>query len=486
MKQKKIFYYGLPLLCTVLLLWYIKAATCNIVYTDYIRLVNSYLPDVTNPAKFFVPDVLTRIPVHYLGRIVNVMFFDYSTTFDMALGVLGLGLSGLVLADYCKKQRLGAGWYLLFVLILFGLNKWEMLTNGTGWGHFLAFAGFYYHYIVFDRVLSGREKPCDKVKLLVLPFVITLGVAGPYCAVYSAVMILFYGGAAWAQMQEQKADPGRRKNLADLHQVAGQVRYWIFCSISVMVPFLLYLWSNSYAVEDHAGAADITLGEALAVAAGFFPRFLLKSLASMVVGGETIKKWLKTCADAGSVMDSRIYLLGAAVAAAYLLALYMNWKYKLYKRTVLPLMLIVAGIGNHGIVLISRFIFLDENYGMSSRYALQYQVGILGIVLTIGLLWGQLRRMAGKVMAGAFCVILLAGHGYTNYVEYKMAPHRENYVEKIAALAIRFEEVSDDELRANFEYRGTEPDSGAKIRRALTILKDNGWNVFSRETEEAE
>lgn len=476
MKQKKIFYYGLPVLGTVLLLWYIKAATCNIVYTDYIRLVNSYLPDVMNPAKFFVPDVLTRIPIHYLGRIINVMFFDYSTTFDMVLGVLGLGLSGLVMADYCRKQRLGAGWYLFFVFILFGLDKWEMLNNGTGWGHFLAFAGFYYHYVVFDRVLMGKEKPHDKVKLLALPSIIILGVAGPYCAVYSAVMILFYGGAVWVQNWELKKSPERQKNLKDIHQVAEQMRYWLVCCISVMIPFLLYLWSNSYAVEDHAGAVDLTLGEALSGAAGFFPRFLLKSLASMVVGGETIKDWLVN----GQVVDGWVYLAGVVVAAGYLLALYLNWRYKLYKKTILPLMLLVAGMGNHGIVLISRFIFLDENYGMSSRYALQYQVGILGIVLTIGLLWNRIKPAASRVMAGTLCVILLAGHEYTNYVEIKKAPYREEYVERIAGIALRFEEVSDDELRANFEYRKGLPDSGAKIRQALTILKDNGWNVFSR------
>lgn len=476
MKQKKIFYYGLPVLGTVLLLWYIKAATCNIVYTDYIRLVNSYLPDVMNPAKFFVPDVLTRIPIHYLGRIINVMFFDYSTTFDMVLGVLGLSLSGLVMADYCRKQRLGAGWYLFFVFILFGLDKWEMLNNGTGWGHFLAFAGFYYHYVVFDRVLMGKEKPHDKVKLLALPAIIILGVAGPYCAVYSAVMILFYGGAVWVQNWELKKSPERQKNLKDIHQVAEQMRYWLVCCISVMIPFLLYLWSNSYAVEDHAGAVDLTLGEALSGAAGFFPRFLLKSLASMVVGGETIKDWLVN----GQVVDGWVYLTGVVVAAGYLLALYLNWRYKLYKKTILPLMLLVAGMGNHGIVLISRFIFLDENYGMSSRYALQYQVGILGIVLTTGILWNRIKPAASRVMAGALCVILLAGHGYTNYVEIKKAPYREEYVERIAGIALRFEEVSDDELRANFEYRKGLPDSGAKIRQALTILKDNGWNVFSR------
>ena len=54
-----------------------KNAACDVVYSDYIRLVNSYLPDVYNPKKFFVADVLTRIPVNYLGRIINVQFSDF-------------------------------------------------------------------------------------------------------------------------------------------------------------------------------------------------------------------------------------------------------------------------------------------------------------------------------------------------------------------------------------------------------------------------
>ena len=52
----------IPLLGIAFLLWYIKNATCDVVYSDYIRLVNSYLPDVCDPKKFFVADVLTRIP----------------------------------------------------------------------------------------------------------------------------------------------------------------------------------------------------------------------------------------------------------------------------------------------------------------------------------------------------------------------------------------------------------------------------------------
>ena len=49
MKQKRLTYYGLPLLGTILCLWYIKEATYDVVYSDYIRIVNTYLPDVLKP-----------------------------------------------------------------------------------------------------------------------------------------------------------------------------------------------------------------------------------------------------------------------------------------------------------------------------------------------------------------------------------------------------------------------------------------------------
>ena len=52
MKLKRWIYYLLPVLGTVFCLWYIKEATCDIVYTDYIRLVNKYLPDVWSAENF--------------------------------------------------------------------------------------------------------------------------------------------------------------------------------------------------------------------------------------------------------------------------------------------------------------------------------------------------------------------------------------------------------------------------------------------------
>ena len=128
MKKTGWIYYMIPILGIVFCFLYLNRAVIDVAYTDYIRLINSYLPDVWNPKKFFVADILTRIPLNYLERIVNVTFFGYNTVVEMVLGVLGLGASAFVLAGYCKKHQIGFGWYLSLMWMLFSLNKWEMLV----------------------------------------------------------------------------------------------------------------------------------------------------------------------------------------------------------------------------------------------------------------------------------------------------------------------------------------------------------------------
>lgn len=480
MGSRKNLWYFVPLLGTILCMIYIAAATKDVVYSDYIRLINSYLPDVWNPKKFFVADVLVRIPVNYLGRIVNTSLFGYSATFDMALGVLCLGGSGLVLTVYCRKKDIGVFWYLLLMFMLFSLNKWEMLTNGTGWCHFLAFFGFYFHYLMFDRVwerrkreragtLSEEEKKKDqkdRKTLLWLPWLLTLGTAGPYCGAYSAVLLLACAAAFLWDWREEKR-PDWRYGVYGLH---------------VLLPLLLYLISNSFTVQEYAGATGRSVGEVLGDNAMLFPKFLIKSFASMVLGEEVMMDYL-TRLHLGMAPG---YILGLLVLAGYVLALWMQIRYRLYRTTLLPLMFIFWGGLNHLLVLAARWIFERSSYGMSSRYALQYQVGIFGILLTFALAaqWKKTKnppRRERCLILAALCisVVLLGGNLCTTWREIRTAPYRKEYAREVEAMALHYQDVPDDALEERFQYHhGPE-----KIRRALGILKEQGWNVYRNAAE---
>ena len=177
------------------------------------------------------------------------------------------------------------------------------------------------------------------------------------------------------------------------------------------------------------------------------------------------------------------YVLGLFVVCGYLMALWINFRFRLYERTIMPLMLLAGGGMNHVIIFISRYIFEKESYALSSRYALQFQVGILGIILTFALAWQMKERTDRGYRWGMalFCLAILMGNGYTTYREIQKAPSREESFERKARLApevpgMSREELKDrgEELETEFEYRkGLD-----KIQNAFRILEENKLNVF--------
>lgn len=492
---KKYMYAALPIAGVLFYLLYLHTAAIDMVYSDYIRLINSYLPDVWNPEKFFVPDLLTRIPVNFLERGINVQFFGYSVTFDRVMGILSFGLSALVLGRYCKRRQVGAGWYAAIMVFMFSLNKWEMLYNGTGWAHFLAFACFYYNYYILDRFYERKSGDGRTMCLLmILPAIVTILTAGPYCAIYLMTLILAY---LFIYVRNRVLQAQGRERTQNRSQAAGgnadSVRSQSepsadgLCRLSgrqialllagAVWPLLLYLWSNSQAVYEYSGAVEGSMVESFLREPVFFLKFFLKSFTSMIFGVELINRHM-----AG--IPGKVWcFLGLLVIAAYFAALWMNFYYGIAEKTILPLMFLAGGAMNHLLVLVSRWIFMpNDTYGMSSRYALQYQVGVLGILLTFALVWKQgeqrgSRRVSRWVRALSVGVtaLFLAGNLVTTAEEFSFGKYRKEHNLEVREILLNFENETDEALKAALEYR--KPGN----REALAILKENGWNIFREE-----
>lgn len=457
MKQKAA--YGIPVAIGVLFcFYYVYLATDNVAYSDYIRLINAYLPDVANPAKFFVPDILTRVPITYLGRIVNVHLFGYNTMFDVALGVLAMGAGAAAIALYgLREKRISWIWFLFSLFVYFSLNKWEMMTNGTGWVCFLSISGFMFHYVVLDRaVKTGGTIKVDRILLIILPPILTLLVAGPYCGSYSAILFLAYGVLLLKEYLKEKTVN----------------RLYLAALLSALLSLGLYLWSNSYAVYVHRGAVEGSIIAEFIRNPGFFVVFLLKAFASAVLGVGQIQALEQSGGFFGSSLF--IYSLGAAVIALYFYALYLNWQHKLYERSVFPLLMILNGGLNHLLLLSARWIFLNDEYGMSSRYELQYQMGIIGILLTFGLVWGVKKQGSGVVKAVMLLgtCLILAGNIWTTKEEMKTAPYRKDYLQISRELGLNYRTAGDEDLET---YLHHDPE---EIRNAMRILEENHLNIF--------
>ena len=94
-------------------------------------------------------------------------------------------------------------------------------------------------------------------------------------------------------------------------------RTYLLYALCTLAALLLYMWSNSLTVEDHAAAAEVGLFTQLTQTPGFFVRFILISFSSMVVGIEEA-----IAAFTGNIVPFAV--MGLLVIAAYLYALYLN------------------------------------------------------------------------------------------------------------------------------------------------------------------
>ena len=492
----------LSFLMALAILFYVLLSTTDVLYSDYIRLVNSYLGKPFQLGDLLQKDILTRIPLTYFFREINRHSFGYTLVFDRVLGVLGLFLASKPLLLFMRKKQLSFLQQLLLLLLFYSLNKWEMLLNGSGYIHFLAFSVFYDYFYALDQAFSKKSS------LLVLsiypPFILL--VAGPYClAVFLSCFALFFFLALGKKLWDMKGT--------------------ILLLISNGLCLFLYLLSNHYAVYEYAGAESISLREVLQNHLLFVVKFIFYGFSSMLISGENLEKLLRD----GVIQGKGIVLIGAFVLFFYVfMTLLYLWKFFASSKNsgtktfatknkeafssqqrqmaeqkqadknaltgenvgepfyfgLLPGLLLLHGLASHALVFLTRYMFLKESYAFQSRYALQYQSALLGAFLLLFLWENENRASLGqKVRAAqgrlAFCLLIsgifLLGTLWTDSSEWGKAMYRREHYERMWSYSHDLSAYSDEELEDVFEYRH----GGERIRKAFAI-----WEQVKKEWRE--
>ena len=489
----------LSFLMALAILFYVLLSTTDVLYSDYIRLVNSYLGKPFQLGDLLQKDILTRIPLTYFFREINRYSFGYTLIFDRVLGVLGLFLASKPLLLFMRKKQLPFLQQLLFLILFYSLNKWEMLLNGSGYIHFLAFSVFYAYFYALDQAFSKKSS------LLVLslypPFILL--VAGPYClAVFLSCFAMFFFLALGKKLWDMKGT--------------------ILLLISNGLCLFLYLLSNHYAVYEYAGAESISLREVLQNHLLFVVKFIFYGFSSMLFSGENLEKLLRE----GVIQGKGVVLIGAFVLFFYVLMILLYlWRFfassknsgtKTFatknkeafssqqrqmaeqKQTdtnaltgenvgesfyfgLLPGLLLLHGLASHALVFLTRYMFLKESYAFQSRYALQYQSALLGAFLLLFLWKNENRASLGQKARTSqgrlvFCLLIsgifLLGTLWTDRSEWGKSMYRREHYERMWAYSHDLSAYSDEELEDVFEYHH----GGERIRKAFAI-----WEQVKKE-----
>ena len=507
-KFRASFLLFVSILCTVFLGFYILSASVDIVYSDYIRLTNSYLGEPFSFHDLLTKDILTRIPVSFLFREINIAFFHYSITFDRFLGLFGLLLTSIPLLLFMAKRRIGIFFSVAILLIFYSLNKWEMLLNGSGYAHFLSFALFYlFFYLLSERVGKGSSL----LSLSVFPFLFLL-TGGPYAiAVYGATILSLFFLFLAGKIRDKRGS--------------------LVLLLSSFVSTFLYFLSNHYAVYEYAGAKSISLKEVLLTKMTFVLKFFGFGFSSLLFSGENLEEWLSS----GAVQGKQLFLLGGLILLFFLLMAFFFLKDLFFGEKdsnddcipgkekdksltgLFPALLLLHGLLSFALVFLSRYIFLRPEYAVQSRYALQYQSALLGALLLLYLKTARgqeagvekgrekaklegntekkrgverkpedrekdekagekagARRALPQIISIGITLLFLGGTLYTAKTELLKAPYRRLHYETMLHSVNRIEDMDEEELERLYEYRhGKE-----RILKAFSILKERKLNCF--------
>lgn len=447
--MKKFLAFFMPIFGAIYLSAYIRSAMLDVVYTDYIRIINTYLKDPFSPKPYFGKDVLTRLPITYFERMINVAFFKYSTMFDMALGVIFLSLMGIIIGIFMANKNLNLRYFIVVMMLVFSLSQWEMITNGTGWVHFFTFFLFVLHFYILDSYIH-RETKVKFCLNIILPVFTILCAAGSYSLAYGVTLIITY--VLYAIIK-------KKKNTFTL-------------AIPVILSLTAFMYSYANSYTEHAGATTESLTAVFGRNPVYFVLFGLNTFASDIISIGIVERY-----EIGILITS---IIGAAVVFFYLYALYLNFKYKIYESTAFPMLMLVSGLFSHAMVIFTRWIFLNPLYAMSSRYALQFGAGLIGVILTFGYvkihinIEKQSMSLLAKAAVSLFVLFVFLGNISTAGNEIRMAKYRLESFEVKMEVAKNFENESDETLKKVLQYHNPK-----KTREALGIIKSKKLNIFS-------
>jgi len=461
-QQDKVLYF-FCLIGLGFLIFYIESAGYNIVYTDYIRIINRYILPERMPTfmEMWTPSAGHRALGYFPFLFLNVRFLALNTQFEMLLGILGVFFSSLVIVKFFIKKQLHFCYSLIALLLVFSLNKWELVLNGTGWTIFIAFACMDLNFLLIDAVfIDGDNSEINRWLLYVLPILNVFCFAGGYSVAYTIVTIsilsalLFYG----------YGDTTKKNNSGLIIKLIG-----------------LFILAQIIYLYDLPLGAGTEKKSFFAVVGDNFPyliKFLLASFASTIIGQETF--------FSGKVPEYWLSIIGIFVILSYLLAVYLYFAKKIYTKTLFPILLILFSLLSHGIILYTRYGFQTISYGMSSRYQPMYVMGIIGIFCIFS--YCRKYEFAAKqatqydgmrivifFILGAF----VSGNLVTTMDELRKIPYRQRAYKEFETIALNYKNESDQTL-------GRLQENGSGVRIALAVLEKRNLNLFSRQAKNVE
>lgn len=422
-KENRIFAIGI-IIALIYQLYYLWKATCNVPLMDYWHYINMFVEKMytgnLNILDIWQNDGIHRSPLQFIYFLLNVKFFHLNVQVEIFGGALLMGLTCIMLYYRLMKEcnsndwRIRGGIGIAILIAVYNANQYELLTEEFA----LSFASrmilFLLSFLCTSNYLEERNEWKYAIGLGSLYIVTIISVGSGYFPAYVAIILFVI--------------------LWNICETKGEkIKQSLFLVLCLMIGTLIYL-NGMFDVVSVTSAQSIGVIQ-------FMKNYMIGVIAMLgvsIIGGD--------CAQ------NITLLAGVIVFSIYLCSAILYIKRKYYKITYVPMLLYGYAVCAMGLIYMGRMDVYGLHYAFASRYVCETNVAFIGFI------WIGAIYLADNSDNGLFnkqkaiyliCVTILAvGVLISDYQQWKIAPYRKIYGEKLIEGMSHIEDLSDEDFQA--------------------------------------
>jgi hypothetical protein len=440
---------------------YLIIATRNVPIMDYWRYINDFGEKIML-GNISLMDYWTsygghRSPLQLGLFFLNIRFFGYNTQIEIFGGLLFQLLSSLCIINVFMKKNINKKKYdlkiqllsLSFLLAVFSLNQWEILTLEFSLAFMIRIFCYIGIFILLNHCLFDMNSYKDHI------IIISFLIINIICFIGQAYFIAFIGAISIITFVHFLINYSKDKLI--------YLKNYLCLYSAAIIGTIIYLRNSGY-ISQINGINKISIGI-----------FLLN-----FIKGTLLMLGSSLCQNISTSHYKLGILLGMLIALLYIFALVLYFKKKKYLKTYLPFLLIIYCFINIIIIVYTRSFRFNLSYLTSSRYTCETTLGLIGIfwifaeeILNSKKLLGYFNNIKLFSVYFSFSIIVV-GLISVAYVENDIGFYRGKNFENIRDIIPFADSMTDEELKWNLFQ--TEP---KLLRSGISLLKKHNLNVFN-------
>lgn len=442
------------LIIFILSVVWISCSTANVPVMDFWR----YICDLTTKVfrgEFSFSDMWQTMGGHregfaYLLIALNIRYLHLNLSLWIYIGLILTLISCIFLYNYYKKviitdyNRNGSydiSKILFFIipLVLFCFNQWEIFTLAFSFSFALRRALYLLMFVLMEKVIFNYNSIKKYMfEIIVLLLFIMLFISGGYLPAFVGAIIFCFILDSIFNYREKGFVP----------------KQYCFITLVIVFSMIVYSLGLSGVPQD----TDIL---------NIFSVELIKGILIMLGSSVVDTSYVDNLG-----INFSIYI-GIIILVIYLFALFLYFYTKMWKKTYVPIMLILYSGINIFIINFARASKFGSSYLSSSRYSYETIMGIIGVscILIRYMLSVNFKTKKSKVsivLIGIISIMLLSSY----VAEFRMAKFRKSYQNNLIDIMYNIDSYSDDELSV---FQANEPE---QVRNGVKLMRDYNLGVF--------